>query len=332
MISLFKEYPYSSVFASKLVDYIGQKRLFGFSFELQSYWLYRFDEHCRGHDIKSLNISKDLFEAWANRFESEGKSSQLSRLSALRGFCKYLNTIGINAYTPHKLPQGEKTIPHIFNDSEVHQFFTVLDSINPYEHSKRTGCYQRMAQEYRVYFRLIYCCGLRNSEACNLKMSDVNLSERILTIRQSKGRKDRLVYMSDELTQLCKVYKDFLQNVVGGSTEWFFPGKSFSKPLRNTSMCKKFDEVWSKTTASQKCSKKPTIHSFRYYFVIKRMNLWMNDDTIDIETMLPYLSNYLGHSSPSETYYYYHYVQDAFTLVRKKDLISDLVIPEVPYE
>jgi len=333
VISLPKEYPYSSIFASNLLDYINQKRLSGFSFNLQSYWLYRFDQYCSCCCIKSADISKELFEAWAGRFENEGKASQSSRLSALRGFCKYLNSIGAKAYVPHKLPKGEKTIPHIFDDEEVQQFFAVLDSVEPYGHHGGTQlCFQRMAQEYRVYFRLVYCCGLRNSEACNTKVEDVNLSQGILTIKQSKGRKDRLVYMSEELTQLCKSYIEFLKKVADGPIDWLFPGRTFSKPLKNSFMAKKFDEVWFKTAASKKCCKKPTIHSFRHYFVVNRMNRWMSDGSINTEAMLPYLSNYLGHSSPSETYYYYHHVQEAFTIIRSKDKISDLVIPEVPYE
>jgi len=49
--------------------------------------------------------------------------------------------------------------------------------------------------------------------------------------------------------------------------------------------------------------------------------------------MLPYLSRYLGHKSPDETYYYYHLVEKAFDTIREKDTVSGKVIPEVvPYE
>lgn len=50
-------------------------------------------------------------------------------------------------------------------------------------------------------------------------------------------------------------------------------------------------------------------------------------------SMLPYLSRYLGHKSPDETYYYYHLVEKAFDTIREKDTVSGKVIPEVvPYE
>jgi integrase len=54
---------------------------------------------------------------------------------------------------------------------------------------------------------------------------------------------------------------------------------------------------------------------------------------VDTQKMLAYLSKYLGHTSPTETHYYYHLVKKAFTIIKQKDTMSSRVIPEViPYE
>ena len=53
---------------------------------------------------------------------------------------------------------------------------------------------------------------------------------------------------------------------------------------------------------------------------------------IPLPVMMPYLSSYLGHMGPMETYYYFHQVEDAFQTVRRKDVVSSRVIPEVQYE
>ena len=45
--------------------------------------------------------------------------------------------------------------------------------------------------------------------------------------------------------------------------------------------------------------------------------------------MMPYLSKYLGHKSPDETFYYYHLVDEAFKIVNMKDTIAEKVISEV---
>lgn len=52
-------------------------------------------------------------------------------------------------------------------------------------------------------------------------------------------------------------------------------------------------------------------------------------ENISLQEMMPYLSSYLGHKGPMETYYYYHQIEEVFKTVRNKDITSYLVIPEV---
>ena len=83
---------------------------------------------------------------------------------------------------------------------------------------------------------------------------------------------------------------------------------------------------------SQSLDRHPTPHCLRHAFVVERVNDWILQG-IDTNEMLPYLSRYLGHKSPEETYYYYHLADNAFDVIRKKDSLSRRVIPEVvPYE
>ena len=50
---------------------------------------------------------------------------------------------------------------------------------------------------------------------------------------------------------------------------------------------------------------------------------------VDTSVMLPYLSMHLGHKSADETFYYYHQVLESLEIIRRKDRISPLVLPEV---
>jgi len=188
-----------------------------------------------------------------------------------------------------------------------------------------------MAQEYKVLFRLIYCCGLRNNEACSLKTSDIDLSRGCLSIYQSKGSKDRIVYLSEDLCALCLDYLDWLHGQLGFMPKWFFPGRNPGVHIPKTSIDRKFNEFWKATTSSSSCDKKPTVHCLRHAYVIKRINLWMEEDA-PLHVMMPYLSSYLGHKGPMETYYYYHQVEDAFRTIKRKDSVSSRVIPEVRHE
>ena len=49
----------------------------------------------------------------------------------------------------------------------------------------------------------------------------------------------------------------------------------------------------------------------------------------DFDQMLPYLSKFLGHKSFNETYYYYHYAEEAAKTIHSMDKTACRVIPEV---
>lgn len=63
----------------------------------------------------------------------------------------------------------------------------------------------------------------------------------------------------------------------------------------------------------------------------QRMHGWMKTG-VKQDNMMPYLSKYLGHSSPDDTFYYYHQVEEAFSIIRQNDQSAAFVIPEVTDE
>lgn len=88
-----------------------------------------------------------------------------------------------------------------------------------------------------------------------------------------------------------------------------------------------FTKFWNMTPHAD-CANKPTVHDFRFTFVVNRMNLWA-EKGVDLKVMMPYLSRYLGHKTTKETFYYYYLVSDAYRTVDNKDSIACDVIPEV---
>lgn len=120
-------------------------------------------------------------------------------------------SLGKEAYIPSNFYKCEKRLVHILSDDEISAFFHEIDSYSP---EIKAVSFLRLSTEYKVIFRLIYCCGLRISEARTLKWSDADLGAGILTIMHSKGHKDRLVYMSDDLTVLIKEYKTVLNELL----------------------------------------------------------------------------------------------------------------------
>jgi site-specific recombinase XerD len=86
-------------------------------------------------------------------------------------------------------PRSEKKLPQIIEK----QF--LLDQISKIENKK-----------HKAIISLAYSTGMRVSEVCNLKITDIDSKRMIITIRQSKGKKDRIVKLSEKVLQLLREY------------------------------------------------------------------------------------------------------------------------------
>lgn len=323
---MIKNYVYHSIFAPYIEGLIRQKRADGFLYQYEAYSLKTFDDFCMVNGFDDAAITRDLIMKWAVQRDTEGINYRNQRVSFVRQLSLYMNSLGIVSYIPRQTASTVTTVPHLLSPVELESLYEVIDSYLPDGNKWR-----RFSMEYQVIFRLYYCCGLRLAEAAHLKKEHVNLGEGILTIIQSKGNKDRLVFMSEDVTKLCRLYQKRMGAQIF-ETEWFFPGSDPHKPIHKTSLDKKFKQFWNLTPFADLCDKPPTIHALRHTFVVDRMNEWMREG-ISLNTMVPYLSRYLGHSNVSDTFYYYHQVDRVFQIVRQKDAVSDVVIPEViPYE
>ena len=320
-----KGYEFQSCFAPYLEQFINEKRSLGFKYDHREWDLKHFDAFCVEEGITEPNLTNELIKKWGTLREGEALATCSNRTSALRQFAMFLVPLGIEAYIPSNFYKASKTIAHILSIEELKSFFENVDGYIP---GIKAPCFCRLAMEYRVIYRLIACCGLRISESRHLQWNDVDCEKGTLRILQSKGHKDRLVYMATDLNELIKNYADVLRNQYNCYSDWVFPARDPCKCLSNGTLDRRFQIFWSMTPYSENCDKNPTVHSFRYTFVVKRMNQWMLEG-IPLKEMLPFLSKYLGHTSPSETFYYYHQVAEAFRIIRERDKTGKHVIPEV---
>jgi len=313
---------YKSILAPCIEGHILEKKSLGYVYDTEARILMKLDEFCVERGYSETLVTHELATEWAMQRSTEGINYRNKRVSCLRQLSIYMNSMGINSYIPKMQMSEEAVLPHIPNARELGELFDVIDRHAQGNHGR---CI--LAAEYPALFRLYYCCGLRLSEGCHLTTEDVDLEKGILMVRQSKGRKDRLVFMADNVAGLLKRYDCFISERFPGRL-WFFPGAVEGKPFRITSIDRKFGGFWNLTESSKTCEKAPTVHSLRYAFICDRMNAWM-EQGISLDAMMPYLSRYVGHAGIDETMYYYHMVQRAFKIVRAKDERLLGMMPEV---
>lgn len=318
-------YQYGSCFGPYIQQFIEKKRSIGFIYEHEEWELKHFDQFCCEKGVSEPSLSRALVMEWGRLRENEYKTTSGSRFSVIRQFGLFLLSLDMEAYLPSNYSYRSKSKTHVLSDDEIIAVFRIIDQRHPV-HSNSD--FQRLSLEYRIILRLIYCCGLRISEARLLKNQDVDFESGTLRIKQSKGHKDRLVYFASDMKQLLLQYHSEIISQYQCQTVWFFPGRYPDSPLPVVTIDMVFRNAWNQTPFAATCDKAPTVHSLRHTFVVKRMNLWM-EQGVSLKEMLPYLSRYLGHASPNETFYYYHQVDSAFRIVRQRDTSSSSVIPEV---
>jgi len=316
------KYIFESAFAPYIEGVIRQKRADGFLYNEGERHLKKFDEFCVRCYPDAVTVDYGLAAAWAEIRPTEGKHSRNRRVGELRQLCLYMCSLGLECYVPRIMCRTEKPVLYIPSSEEICAFFDEVD-----HWTCRNARAERAAEKYKMLFRLYYCCGLRLSEARLLKKEHADFSAGILTILQSKGPKDRLVYLPPDGTALLAEYNRLMDKQYPQSP-WLFPGQDPMQPLTAVVIQHRFNDCWARLPCAATADKRPTTHCLRHAFVVERMNDWMAQG-VDLQAMLPYLSSYLGHKTPAETFYYYHLVDRAFTVVREKDTVSARVIPEV---
>lgn len=320
-----KDYVRKSPVAHYIDGLLEEKRSLGYSYEFEEYLLNVFDNYCVEGGLTDPCFTRQFLEGWTKAWAGESPSYHSQRISFVRQLALYMNSLGMHAHVPTESVKKEIPIPHFLGFEERTAFFEALDGSPP-----RTACPYawRMWNEYRVIFRLIYSCGLRNSEACHLKGGDVDYSRNSIFIRHSKGDKDRVVYLADDMSELLALYRRYILQTIGNEPEWLFPSRDLSKPVHKSTIDMRFNQVWAKTPYAESCGKKPTVHCLRHSYVVDRMNAWM-DEELPFDQMMPYLIKHLGHSGTEESLYYYHLSEEANIIIRRKDRVAGRVIPGV---
>lgn len=285
--------------------------------EYSFYYVYRFDKFLVQNNYSLDYISKELIDRWSVQLDTEKKNTRNDRVSTVRGFCEYLNSVGVKAYVPYAKLSVEKTTPYILSKDEIMTLFGVID-----KESQNRDFIKHYPVMLPVLYRLLYTCGLRNNEACCLKTADVDFDKSVLRILDAKNNRDRLVYMSKDMCSLLRGYLDRIQKYM--VSEWMFPSRTKEIHIPKTTV----DSYFSRFVRIAGIGNKqfhPVPHSLRHTYVVHRVDSWIQEGK-DANKLMIYLSKQLGHSSLSETYYYYHMLESSFDPIREK---TRMVYPEV---
>jgi integrase len=318
-----KTLTFKSILRDLIASYIEEKKAVGYKYTKCASLLKHFDILVAKEHLAETKLPKKLVFVWTKKRPNEQDSTRNGRISAIRGFANYMVRLGYDAYIYPACAikiQRYSYVPYIFSKEELKSIFTVCDNYP----ISIFSCNRHIVLP--LLLRILYGCGLRISEALNLKLSDVNLKQGTLFIRDTKFNKERIVPMTDMLTKRCRLYAKKVHKY-SSPDPYFFPSP-YGGNYKESTVYKLFREVLWKAKISHR-GKGPRLHDFRHSFSVHCLKKWVLDKE-DITNLLPYLSAYLGHVDLRGTQHYLRLTADLYPeiIACVEDKFSQL-IPEV---
>jgi len=218
---------------------------------------------------KPENVTtEDIKLFLSEKLHNKSAISIILFLSAIK--YSYLSIFQKDITLTIKRPKKEKKIPLILSKKEIKKLLSEIKN-----------------QKSKLIASLMYACGFRVSELTNLKLVDLNFSEKIGYVRQSKGKKDRLFNIPEFLIGDLENQINIQKN---NNEEFLFTGKKGKLSIRN------IQKIIS--SASKRCGLKSIhCHTLRHSFATHLI-----ENNVDIRK----IQELLGHSDLSTTQIYTH--------------------------
>jgi integrase/recombinase XerD len=138
-------------------------------------------EHIANDDLIRFNNDYILKYGFSSSYQNQV-------VNAIKLYFRAIRHVKLDVDLIHR-PRREKPLPNVLSKEEVKK---LLES--PYN------------LKHRTMLSLIYSCGMRRSELLNLTIRDIDSNRLIVIIRQSKGKKDRIVPLSPKLLEMLRDY------------------------------------------------------------------------------------------------------------------------------
>jgi integrase len=260
-------------------------------------------------EMASKILTEEIIAKWLQSMNVKPNTKR-RKAAVIRDLAKYLSSLGIEAYAPEAPRISYDYVPYIFSEDEFNRIITMADNL-PIP-SYATGI-QATAQ-IPFLIRLLFGCGLRLGEALALCWENVDLNAGTLLIQHAKNEKQRIVPMSNSLTELTAIYRR--SGLCNSDNSNYLFGNRDGKPYCQVWFRMLFSTILTKAgveyARSVKQERGPCLHCLRHLFVLRSFSKAESEGR-PFSDSVPYLSTYLGHSSIMETDKYLKFSYEMYT-------------------
>lgn len=277
-----------------LERYVHMRQGLGYKYEGPARRLSDFVSFMEARDAETITTA--LAMEWVTRIGRQ--PTWAGRLTDVRCFAQHVAHFDPATQVPpaDAVPARRRTKPYIYTDAEIEALLAAALSLPPTKALRRWT--------YHSLFGLIAVAGLRHSEALNLHRDDVDLDQGVLTIRETKFGKSRLVPLHATTVTVLKDYSARRDaHLHPPRSPYFFVAEQGGRLLHQY-VHKVFWRLSRQIGLRQKWQRDgPRIHDLRHRFAVQTLINWYRAGE-DVEQQLPVLSTFLGHVGVRDTYWY----------------------------
>jgi len=282
---------------TKVATYIRERRAMGWQLNVEARELARFAAYA-DHSGHHGPLTIDLALRWAREAKSQSRLYQARRLETVRTFARFLAIREPGTEIPPRGllgPAHQRVRPYIYTENEI---IKLMD-----EASRLPSSNGFRALTYRTLIGLLASTGLRICEALSLDRRDFDKELGILTIRDTKFHKSRLVPLHESVTSSLVHYESERDNIIRHPecTRFFISMRR--RPVLPSVVYYTFSKLRNKVVFEGSGRLPPRLYDLRHTFATRRLLAWYSEK-IDVHTKIAQLSVYLGHVKPSDTYWY----------------------------
>jgi integrase len=292
---------FRSPLAASFTAFLAHKRALGRRYLTEERDLQLFDRFLVAEGLAPGAV---LTPALIERFLLSRPGRQPRSVNALRAVlrlcCAWLVVQGVLAANPVQVPPRRTTarrVPFLFTPEQAGRLLTCAGALPDGPRAPLRG------MTYRTAFALQYALGLRVGEVSRLRRGDVDLRQRVLTIRGSKFGKDRLVPFGPRVAALLEAY--LARRAPAG-----LPPEApvFSFTARGAIHPCTFSQTFHHLVARLDLPippgvAPPRLHGLRHAFAVGTLLRWYRTG-VDPAGRLFHLAAFLGHVNPSSTAVY----------------------------
>jgi len=304
----YKIPPCTGPFRDVIKEYVEYKRGVGYDYGKPAvYRLREIDLFFKRHGVTSVEVTEEMFWKWEKRRGNESVVNQRRRTGVLIAFSKFLASRGFyNIYVGEPAPYPHaQFIPYIFLKTEIVAIFTILRQQVVFGNTDMAA--------FATMFCLYYGCGLRKTEAQNLRIRDINQNTGSIRILNSKNHVSRLVMASESVRRQVTGYID--RFCVGCAPDAYLFRDGKDGMFRDWKLYSIYRKIMlAAGIRPRESGRLPRLHDLRHTFCVHTLEALISKG-FNLYTSLPLLVAYLGHNCISETEYYLRFIDANFASV-----------------